>query len=443
MSRFLISLVLATLVAIMPVFAQPDHGIFFNSFQTGTINLPNPGQPMPLKVMGVTISNGENTIEAITKWRFYVSGTLASSCVAACLTEWNGVSVTPYNFFTQVRADLAWVEFFSASSPRLLNPGQVDSLLLIVDLQLTGAAEGVFGFNPNTHVSIRPRPSFVLPNGRLLGATVVYEPPAPFVEITQLPIPSRTYHPGDVNVQVEAWSYYSNVPTEIRQFDLEISSEDTAVMYNVFLNNRITNIRIQCPGYTSTPLGIVNGGWTVLGNVYFQIRDYVRLSEIGVICFEVICDLDSTLNPGNYYFTLGNSAGWGYCFGPCSIINLNNNQFIRNISPSVPITWPLVVSPPEYHPGGIDGRGTDVSVSNFPNPFNPETHLSFTLPEASKVSLIVYDISGREVARLINGFQSAGFHEVTFNAPDLPSGVYFARLTAGTFQQTQKLLLVK
>ena len=80
---------------------------------------------------------------------------------------------------------------------------------------------------------------------------------------------------------------------------------------------------------------------------------------------------------------------------------------------------------------------------SIPNPFNPETRISFSLPEASEVSLVVYDVQGREVATLINGWRPAGMHEVTFNASDLTSGVYFARLTAGDFTQTQKLLLIK
>ena len=79
----------------------------------------------------------------------------------------------------------------------------------------------------------------------------------------------------------------------------------------------------------------------------------------------------------------------------------------------------------------------------YPNPFNPETHLSLSLPEAGYVSLIIYDAQGRIVARLYDGWYPAGNHEVTFGAQGLPSGIYFARLTAGQVQQTQKLVLMK
>ena len=82
-------------------------------------------------------------------------------------------------------------------------------------------------------------------------------------------------------------------------------------------------------------------------------------------------------------------------------------------------------------------------LSAYPNPFNPTTALSFELKDASFVELAVYDITGREVATLLDGWTSAGSHEISWSAENLPSGVYFASLTANNIQHTQKLLLVK
>ena len=79
----------------------------------------------------------------------------------------------------------------------------------------------------------------------------------------------------------------------------------------------------------------------------------------------------------------------------------------------------------------------------YPNPFNPTTALSYQLQAASYVELVVYDVQGREAAVLVDGFKTAGMYEAAFDASELASGVYFARLTAGSFQQTQKLLLIK
>ena len=81
--------------------------------------------------------------------------------------------------------------------------------------------------------------------------------------------------------------------------------------------------------------------------------------------------------------------------------------------------------------------------SAYPNPFNPMTHLTFKLPRANAVSLIIYDIEGRETARVAEGFYTAGIHQTVFDGSELSSGVYFARLQTECFSQTMKLLLIK
>ncbi|MDX1546052.1 MAG: T9SS type A sorting domain-containing protein, partial [Rhodothermales bacterium] len=80
---------------------------------------------------------------------------------------------------------------------------------------------------------------------------------------------------------------------------------------------------------------------------------------------------------------------------------------------------------------------------NYPNPFNPRTTIEFALPEATPVRLAVYDVTGREVARLVDGSLDAGRHRVTFDATGLPSGIYFYRITAGVFAETHRMVLVK
>ena len=83
-------------------------------------------------------------------------------------------------------------------------------------------------------------------------------------------------------------------------------------------------------------------------------------------------------------------------------------------------------------------------LPNYPNPFNPETRIVFTLPAADHVLLTVHDISGRLVARLVDGARDAGRHVLQWNAIDQPSGVYFVRLQTGRgFSQSRKLILLK
>jgi len=81
---------------------------------------------------------------------------------------------------------------------------------------------------------------------------------------------------------------------------------------------------------------------------------------------------------------------------------------------------------------------------NYPNPFNPTTTINFSIPTSSKVTLKVYDALGKEVATLVNEFKNAGNYSTGFNADaSLSSGVYFYTLSAGTFNSTKKLMLMK
>ncbi len=80
---------------------------------------------------------------------------------------------------------------------------------------------------------------------------------------------------------------------------------------------------------------------------------------------------------------------------------------------------------------------------NYPNPFNPNTHINFTLPKDSNVKLVVYDVLGREVARLVDGRVQAGDHSINFNAGNLSSGLYFYRLQTDNEVVVKKMMLLK
>jgi len=82
-------------------------------------------------------------------------------------------------------------------------------------------------------------------------------------------------------------------------------------------------------------------------------------------------------------------------------------------------------------------------AQNYPNPFNPTTEIKYSLPKNGVVSLTVYDVEGKVVKELLNQFQMAGEHHVTFDARHLTSGVYFYQLRAGTFEQTRKMVLAR
>ena len=105
--------------------------------------------------------------------------------------------------------------------------------------------------------------------------------------------------------------------------------------------------------------------------------------------------------------------------------------------------------------GGFNREGSSVGDNNtlqpdqfeleqnYPNPFNPSTQIAFSLKSSGSVKLAVYDVLGRQVATLVNRTMGAGHHTVNFMAEDLPSGVYFYKLTSGSNSQVRKMILMK
>ena len=97
-----------------------------------------------------------------------------------------------------------------------------------------------------------------------------------------------------------------------------------------------------------------------------------------------------------------------------------------------PILLRAVVIPDEY------------SLSqNYPNPFNPSTTISYQLPAPGSVLLAIYNVNGQLIEELVSSMQEAGYHQITWNADNQPSGLYFVRMTAGEDVSTQKMLLLK
>ncbi len=92
---------------------------------------------------------------------------------------------------------------------------------------------------------------------------------------------------------------------------------------------------------------------------------------------------------------------------------------------------------------GIISQTTIGLSQNFPNPFNPSTVINFNIPEASSVSLKIYDVLGKEVSTLLSEEKAAGSYEVNFDASRLPSGTYIYEIRAGSFVERKKMILLK
>jgi len=131
-------------------------------------------------------------------------------------------------------------------------------------------------------------------------------------------------------------------------------------------------------------------------------------------------------NPTSYQFTDKNLQKGIYKYR-LKQVDYNSNYEYFNLNSNVTIAAP---------------KNYTIS-QNFPNPFNPVTNITYNLPVDGKVSIKVYDISGREISTLADGNMTAGYHTVSFDASNLPSGVYFYKISADNFKDTKKMTLIK
>ena len=115
----------------------------------------------------------------------------------------------------------------------------------------------------------------------------------------------------------------------------------------------------------------------------------------------------------------------------------------RGVSKGNTPRFELIVTTDQLEDGTSELPAEIVLRQNYPNPFNPTTIISYELPQQGHVRLNVYDMTGRQVATLVDTRMNAGRHQVSFNAMNLASGVYMYRLQAGGVTMTRQLTLIK
>ncbi len=212
------------------------------------------------------------------------------------------------------------------------------------------------------------------------------------------------------------------------------------------------------------------------GNIYFDV--YVENADTVALNFDAWLDIEYeggppttvvqrsftnyqpgwTINrPGMYFpvpgsYAAGNYSLWGRVGGhPDVVWNESGFPFVKSGDDFAEGFIPFV---PDGVPDPFDQINTGESAASdlptefallpaYPNPFNPVTTLGFALPEARRVRLDVYDISGRLVAAVLDRRLDAGYHEVGFDASNLASGVYIYRIQAGDFNACGKMILMK
>jgi hypothetical protein len=246
--------------------------------------------------------------------------------------------------------------------------------------------------------------------------------------------------PDSTIADIGALYFHQDMPVK-----LTLTPEDTTIVipetggefnYNIEVTNRTEELQsfdfwseIELPGWGSVEIMSITGLSIEVGETLDRDRTQrvPDFAPAGTYTYLAYVGTYPWIVDDYYYFSfqkegsdqdgsLGNSSDW-LCTGE------SFDEWIAT---------PAVNLPAEF-----------VLFDAFPNPFNPATTISFTLPEAEFVKLSIFDVSGRRVGELIDGWHDTGSHAVTFDASGLSSGIYIYRLIAGKFNASAKMVLLK
>ncbi len=234
------------------------------------------------------------------------------------------------------------------------------------------------------------------------------------------------YNPGETTINLEGWTFRDQSEENVFEFPSgrSIASGDYIIIVN------------DADAFTSRYKTVDN----VIGEFDFGLgagSDEVRIYNTNDRLVDFVRYEDESpwpIEPDGEGFTLellnvesDNELGesWGASLSKGGTPGLQNQQIINS-------NEDIGFQPKEF-----------TLTQNYPNPFNPTTNINFSIPEAGKVELIVFNVLGQKVQTLVEGNLNAGSHSVTFDASRLTSGVYFYRLTSGNNVATQKMLLMK
>jgi N-acetylneuraminic acid mutarotase len=285
------------------------------------------------------------------------------------------------------------------------------------------------------------------------------------------------------NLNSHQWTSLANSPVEFQDYGLTaevlngiiyLFSDEGVFAYNISTNTWTTK--------NSLSLGV-----EALNSVLYQNEIYI-VGWGDLVFYKYTPATDQWTQLANPPYVV-NACGFGvvnnliYCIGGNGTGNSGaeyKNIALYNITTNSWATAPFELSSKRhwmataeykgglYVIGGFDENGFAVDIveqivpqgtsdvsneseipdnyylkQNYPNPFNPSTKISYSIPELSFITLRVYDVLGNEIATLVNEEKTTGSYEVDFVATDLPSGVYFYQLKAGSFVETKKMVLMK
>ncbi|MBZ0201302.1 MAG: T9SS type A sorting domain-containing protein, partial [Ignavibacteriaceae bacterium] len=232
--------------------------------------------------------------------------------------------------------------------------------------------------------------------------------------------------PNIVEYKVSSFNGLTESFTNITSFLPVVFNWDSGLLLTQNNNHPIL-VWVPHPTFTTTHYKV----YRALSNQPSQHPLTLTYSNIATVSSSTfsITDMDITLDP----------SPDKYAFYYVKAYNSGNSTYSDMTN--------IVNAAGDYLPQKKGTEGIEIYnyqlLSNYPNPFNPTTEISYSIAKDDFVSLSVYDILGREVEKLVSEVKPAGNYKVTFNGSNISSGVYFYQLKAGEFSSIKKLVLAK
>jgi len=207
-------------------------------------------------------------------------------------------------------------------------------------------------------------------------------------------------------------------------------------------------VKMQTTSMTSLS-GWVTSGWTTCfsgtytvpgtGLQTIDMQTPIQYTGTGNLLVEICYDNSSYTSYSPVYASSVSGMTYGYYTDNSTGCTMTGGA-VQSLRPNISLYLTSALGV-QNHQAGIPTR-FDMK-QNYPNPFNPVTKINYEIPKASFVTIKVFDILGREVASLVNGNLEAGYYTYDFDASALSSGVYIYKITAGSFEKTMRMMVVK
>lgn len=295
----------------------------------------------------------------------------------------------------KIKPSMDPTKFYIETKDTLGNPVAIDSIILTITgtgtLSTNMVNTNVSGVSPDVTVTGASNGDIIKASGRVLvPGGITY---SGLSSVVQLLVLGRTTEA--IRTDETSWGA---LPVELSSFTANVFKRDVSLTWETSSEENNSGFDIERK---------VNGtdNWVKVGNVKGN---------------------GTTSNATQYYFSDRNLTTGEYNYR-LKQIDYNGNFEYHNLTSLIIIGTPNVFN----------------LYQNYPNPFNPSTTINFDTPTDGVVSLVVFDNSGKEVARILNEFKPAGYHSVNFNASNLSSGVYFYKMTLNGNSQVFKMTLLK